>query len=370
MGKLVSEISRKAFMLGVPLLCMSGAFAETEFDGIYAGIDGVRNKSMMTGRPDRFSNSVGYVAGYNWDMEGYLLGINGFYDRHSLSYTRRDGGVDLKLGMPRGSFMPYAKLGIATSDPGTRPHGGIGIEYKLSYIFSLSVELNSDVWKGSTVTYKNTNLAIGLNLYPLGFDREEEARAARAKAKREAYEQARAEKEAAEAAARKAAEDAAAAAKAAQDEAAAKAAQEAAAAQAARAAAVKEAWKTSIIETPVRLEGASFSSGSSKLRPGATGKLDEVVKATNAFPDIVLEVSGYTDNIGSAQKNLKLSQDRADAVKAYLVGKGVAADRITSTGYGVDNPVADNATRAGRAKNRRVEVKYVIRQEQKVRVTE
>jgi OOP family OmpA-OmpF porin len=131
-----------------------------------------------------------------------------------------------------------------------------------------------------------------------------------------------------------------------------------------------ESWRTTLIEKPVRLEGASFAPGSAKLLPGASSKLDEVVNAANQSQDIRLNVVGYTDSTGSAQKNVKLSQGRADAVKAYLVKKGVAADRISSKGMGADNPIADNTTAEGRAKNRRVEVNYAIKEEQKVRVTQ
>jgi OOP family OmpA-OmpF porin len=120
-----------------------------------------------------------------------------------------------------------------------------------------------------------------------------------------------------------------------------------------------------VIEKPVRLEGANFASGSSKLLKTADSKLDEVVNAANQFPDIHLGVAGYTDSTGDAQKNLKLSQDRANAVKAYLVSKGVAADRISSTGYGADSPIADNVSSEGRAKNRRVEVRYTIKEDTK-----
>ena len=68
-----------------------------------------------------------------------------------------------------------------------------------------------------------------------------------------------------------------------------------------------------------------------------------------------LSINGHTDNVGNAEKNQKLSEDRAAAVKAYLESKGVDASRLTSAGFGQDQPVADNKTKAGRAKNRRVE---------------
>jgi len=123
--------------------------------------------------------------------------------------------------------------------------------------------------------------------------------------------------------------------------------------------------KPSIVEKAVRLEGANFATGSSKLLKAADSKLNEVVDAAKEYPDVQLDVTGYTDNVGNAQKNLKLSQERANAVKAYLVKNGVAAGRINAKGAGADAPIADNATSDGRAKNRRVEVRYSIKEEQK-----
>lgn len=129
-----------------------------------------------------------------------------------------------------------------------------------------------------------------------------------------------------------------------------------------------DTFRTQIIEKPVRLEGANFATGSSRLLAGAGSKLDEVVDAAQRYPEIDLTVTGYTDSIGNAQANERLSQARADAVKTYLVGKGVAASRITTSGRGAAEPIADNATAEGRAKNRRVEIRYVLKEETRVRV--
>ena len=119
---------------------------------------------------------------------------------------------------------------------------------------------------------------------------------------------------------------------------------------------------------PVRIEGAKFDINSAKLKPTADAKLQQVVDFASKYPDADLEVSGHTSSPGSEASNQKLSERRAAAVKAYLVKKGIAANRIAAKGYGETMPVADNKTAEGRAANRRVEIRYTIREEKKVRV--
>lgn len=99
-----------------------------------------------------------------------------------------------------------------------------------------------------------------------------------------------------------------------------------------------------------------FSTGSSKLLTKSFSKLNDVVTILNENPSYKVAIDGHTDNTGKADKNQTLSEARAASVKAYLVSKGIAESRLTSTGYGQDKPVADNKTAAGRAKNRRVEM--------------
>ncbi len=87
------------------------------------------------------------------------------------------------------------------------------------------------------------------------------------------------------------------------------------------------------------------------------GKLDQIAEDMKNDPSLKVEVQGYTDSIGSAKYNMKLSQRRANAVRNYLIKKGgISADRITAVGYGETKPVASNKTKKGRAQNRRVEI--------------
>jgi OmpA-OmpF porin, OOP family len=103
------------------------------------------------------------------------------------------------------------------------------------------------------------------------------------------------------------------------------------------------------------IKGINFQINSAELTGGSSTTLDEAVKVLQEYTDIRLEIGGHTDNNGPEEYNRRLSQRRADKVKAYFVGKGIAADRLEAKGYGPDKPVADNNTREGKVQNRRVE---------------
>jgi outer membrane protein OmpA-like peptidoglycan-associated protein len=104
------------------------------------------------------------------------------------------------------------------------------------------------------------------------------------------------------------------------------------------------------------LEGVNFETGKSTLTPESQTILNGVAEALVANEEVKVQVSGHTDNTGSLALNRRLSKARAEAVRQYLVEKGVAADRLTSAGFGPDRPVASNRTAEGRAQNRRVEL--------------
>ncbi|MGV3629835.1 MAG: OmpA family protein [Bacteroidota bacterium] len=103
------------------------------------------------------------------------------------------------------------------------------------------------------------------------------------------------------------------------------------------------------------MQGVQFDNGKSTIIKKSLPILDEVAKVMLANPSYNLAINGHTDNVGDPAKNLQLSEDRAKAVKAYLMGKGVAENRLTAKGYGDTQPKASNATAKGKAANRRVE---------------
>lgn len=102
--------------------------------------------------------------------------------------------------------------------------------------------------------------------------------------------------------------------------------------------------------------GIRFDTGSAKVKDESFAVLKQIADVLAANPDLKLTIVGHTDNVGNKQANQKLSQDRAESVKQYLITKfGVAADRLGTAGKGDTEPVADNKTPDGRSKNRRVE---------------
>ncbi|TXT25890.1 MAG: OmpA-OmpF porin OOP family [Gallionellaceae bacterium] len=371
MNKHISGITLSAI-----LLAASSAGA-SEFAGSYMGgkLGGNRSNfngpavvngagTNLTDMGSKDAAAFGLEGGRNWDMSSYLLGVDFFIDSnekatHSVSKSGVAGtanfgstvyGMDLKLGLPNGIWMPYAKLGYGRGKAngdltagGNGAHAGLGVEYKFSPHWSLVGELTTLAADSTGTRLNNNNFTIGVNYY---FRAPKAAPVAVAEPvvapKPEPKIEPKPEPKVV-------APPPPAPAPAPQP---------------------KETWKTTLTEKLVRLEGANFASGSAKLLPSADAKLNEVVEAAKHYADVKLDVSGHTDNQGKKAYNQKLSEGRAASVKKYLVQKGVAEDRIVTSGHADTQPIADNNTKEGRAANRRVEVRYMQKEEKRVRVVE
>lgn len=104
------------------------------------------------------------------------------------------------------------------------------------------------------------------------------------------------------------------------------------------------------------LEGVNFNYDKATLRQEDLAIIDQNAEELKTWGDVNVEIAGHTDSRGSDKYNLHLSQHRAEAVRTYLIKKGISADRLTAKGYGESQPIADNDTDEGRFKNRRVEL--------------
>ncbi len=108
--------------------------------------------------------------------------------------------------------------------------------------------------------------------------------------------------------------------------------------------------------------GIEFQSQSDRILSESDSLLEQIVEILQRYPRTHIEIRGHTDATGSAVFNLNLSQHRADAVRQYLIAKGISPDRLIARGYGASQPVASNATPEGRKKNRRVE--FIVLEDQ------
>jgi len=103
------------------------------------------------------------------------------------------------------------------------------------------------------------------------------------------------------------------------------------------------------------LEGVVFETGKATLTPASEEILMQAYETLANYPTIDVLISGHTDNVGKRDKNMKLSLDRANSVKNWLVAKGIDAKRISTAGFGPDQPIAPNDTPENKQKNRRIE---------------
>ena len=108
-----------------------------------------------------------------------------------------------------------------------------------------------------------------------------------------------------------------------------------------------------------KLENVYFESGKATITAASFKELDQLVEYLKTKKTLTIEIAGHTDNVGTPAGNLKLSQDRSNAVRDYLVKKGIATGRLVPKGYGDTHPIASNDTEAGKQKNRRTEVRVI-----------
>ena len=353
-------ILRLAVVLIAALLNMAAAQASYYSGGFLGGKFGINN-STATGTiydtgASTFAYGVqgGYLqGGYNWDMRAALVGVGAYADFNSneihvnkMEYGSRALGLDAKLGVPLDDWLIYTKVGYGYS-AGTNDlsavsqyssNVAVGVEYSFVFAFRwgaiIEYKLDNFSNRDGSISINNKTLAFGLNYY---FDRPEVApvaKVAEVDLNLEPLPEPDPDLE---------------------DEPPPDIGSGGADSTATKD---PESWKLLLAGQAVRIEGANFISDTTKLMSVVTKELDETADFAAKYPYAILEVNGYSD--GPAKQNLKLSVGRAEAIKNYLVAKGVAAKRISFKSKGPADPIADNNTEEGRAINRRVEIFAVI----------
>jgi outer membrane protein OmpA-like peptidoglycan-associated protein len=109
----------------------------------------------------------------------------------------------------------------------------------------------------------------------------------------------------------------------------------------------------------VILKNIFFDVNRYELKPESSTELDNIVELLKENPSLKIQINGHTDNVGKPADNLKLSNNRANAVIQYLIAKGIDPKRLSSKGWGETQPLADNSSEEGRARNRRTEMKVM-----------
>ncbi|MDR5831565.1 porin family protein [Caballeronia sp. LP006] len=163
------SIKKVAAPLFVSLLGIASAHA-SEFSGPFVGAKLGLNFSDATGHDFEESTHTtffpGLTAGYNVDVNQFVVGVEGFADLHAGSTTKKDGGIDVKVGMPiDGNIMPYARVGFTGTWPDTRLHYGAGVEYKFAKQWSVAGEYTADTAHFDGGHRRNDSLTVGVHYY-------------------------------------------------------------------------------------------------------------------------------------------------------------------------------------------------------------
>jgi outer membrane immunogenic protein len=160
----------KKFFAALVIALTGISYAQaSEFAGPYAGFKIGQNWSDASGVINKSTHSTtfpGLTAGYGFDVSRFVIGPELFADFHHGSTTYKDGGVDLKFGMPFNNVvMPYARLGVTGGWPNVRLHGGLGIEYKFMKKASVAAEWTADSSSHDGTKRHNDSVTIGFHYY-------------------------------------------------------------------------------------------------------------------------------------------------------------------------------------------------------------
>jgi outer membrane protein OmpA-like peptidoglycan-associated protein len=339
-----------------------------------------------------FAATIGQVKGDVYQCDLYLAEYKALYKPYVFDKWEPYAGAGLGLASytpnPKTRSYAYSKDGITLFIPFV-----LGTEYSIddkwnldanvnfSYAFTnemvstrypsnLGMGTGNDAWWGIFVGASYTIMEGGNKAAELEAIRVRNEELAAAEARRVAEAKAAEAKrvqEAAAAEAKRVQEAAAAEAKRAQEAAEAQRIQDSIKAAAAKVVVPKKEVVVPKPEPPkpaalkaevgkaIVLEGVVFQSGKAVISPESEQILSSALTTLTENPELAVEIRGFTDNVGNAKKNLQLSQSRAEAIKAWLVKKGISSNRITAKGYGDKNPIGDNKTADGRTKNRRIE---------------
>ncbi|MBP0591868.1 porin family protein [Paraburkholderia sp. LEh10] len=138
----------------------------SDFSGPYIGVKAGFNFSRASGATEKPSHTTffpGVVVGYGFNAGPVLLGAEAFMDFHDGSATKKDGGIDAKIGYPVGQFMPYARLGVKVGWPASAFHYGLGVEYQFTKNVSMFTEWTHDSANAYDTRWTNNSVTVGAN---------------------------------------------------------------------------------------------------------------------------------------------------------------------------------------------------------------
>ena len=170
MHKITRSILAASVVLLSQLPCAHAApqAGASQFAGPYVGFKLGVNNSDASGAFNKASHNTvfpGFTAGYNFDVQRFVVGAEAFADLHHGSTTFKDAGIDAKFGMPFNQFMPYIRAGFTGDDPDTRFHWGLGVDYKFAEHVSAVAEWTTDSSHHDGTKRTNNSFTVGVQYH-------------------------------------------------------------------------------------------------------------------------------------------------------------------------------------------------------------